>query len=132
MNKTRILVGIALVLQIIFLLLVLVNAPEPPAAIKIGLERLQTNAPTEAATLSKTADGNWIIQTAGDYFRMAGSWFGFIVAVAICSMLVNILIFVLLLIFLRNRKHGGVPVLPSRGEFVTLEHVQKIQNEGGV
>ena len=27
---------------------------------------------------------------------------------------------------------GGVPVLPSRGEIVTLEHVQKIQDEEGV
>ena len=27
---------------------------------------------------------------------------------------------------------GGVPVLPSRGELVTLEHVQKIQDEEGV
>ena len=36
-----------------------------------------------------------------------------------------------------GRKHrsglrGGVPVLPSRGELVTLEHVQKMQNEEGV
>ena len=36
-----------------------------------------------------------------------------------------------------GRKHhsvlrGGVPVLPSRGELVTLEHVQKIQDEEGV
>jgi hypothetical protein len=103
-RKMKILVGIALTLQVVFLLLVLVNAPEPPAAIKVGLERLQTNAPTEAATFSKTADGNWIIQTAGDYFRMADSWFRFIVAVAICSMLVDILIFILLLVFLRSKK----------------------------
>jgi hypothetical protein len=27
---------------------------------------------------------------------------------------------------------GGVPVLPSRGEIVTLEHVQKIQDEEGL
>ena len=27
---------------------------------------------------------------------------------------------------------GGVPVLPSRGEIVTLEHVQEIQDEEGV
>ena len=27
---------------------------------------------------------------------------------------------------------GGVPVLPSRGEIVTLEHLQKIQDEEGV
>ena len=27
---------------------------------------------------------------------------------------------------------GGVPVLPSRGEIVTLEHVQKMQDEEGV
>jgi hypothetical protein len=27
---------------------------------------------------------------------------------------------------------GGVPVLPSRGEIVTLEHVQKIKDEEGL
>jgi hypothetical protein len=27
---------------------------------------------------------------------------------------------------------GGIPVLPSRGELVTLEHVQKIQGKEGV
>ena len=27
---------------------------------------------------------------------------------------------------------GGVPVLPSRGEIVTLEHVQRIQDAEGV
>jgi hypothetical protein len=27
---------------------------------------------------------------------------------------------------------GGVPVLPSRGEIVTLDHVQKIQDQEGV
>jgi hypothetical protein len=32
----------------------------------------------------------------------------------------------------RSVVRGGVPVLPSRGEIVTLEHVQKIQDEEGV
>jgi hypothetical protein len=27
---------------------------------------------------------------------------------------------------------GGIPVLPSRGELVTLEHMQKIQDKAGV
>jgi hypothetical protein len=27
---------------------------------------------------------------------------------------------------------GGVPVLPSRGEIVTLDHVQRIQDKEGV
>ena len=27
---------------------------------------------------------------------------------------------------------GGVPVLPSRGEIVTLDHVQRIQDQEGV
>jgi hypothetical protein len=27
---------------------------------------------------------------------------------------------------------GGVPVLPSRGEVVTLEHVQRLRDEEGV
>ncbi len=27
---------------------------------------------------------------------------------------------------------GGVPVLPSRGEIVTLDHVQRLQDEEGV
>jgi hypothetical protein len=32
----------------------------------------------------------------------------------------------------RSNMRGGVPILPSRGELVTLEHVQKIQDEEGV
>lgn len=32
----------------------------------------------------------------------------------------------------RSGMRGGVPVLPSRGEVVTLEHVQKIRDEEGV
>ena len=32
----------------------------------------------------------------------------------------------------RSGLRGGVPVLPSRGEVVTLEHVQKIRDEEGV
>ena len=103
-RKAKILVSIALILQVVALLLVMVNAPEPSAAIQIGLERLQTNAPTEAATLSKTAEGYWVITTAGDSFRMAGSWFGFIIAVTICSTLVNIVILILVLVLLRNKK----------------------------
>jgi hypothetical protein len=27
---------------------------------------------------------------------------------------------------------GGVPVLPSRGEVVTLEHIQQLQDREGV
>ena len=93
----------ALFLQVAALLLVLVNAPEPRAAIRIGLEQLATNAPSEAATLSKTADGNWIIKTAGDYFQMADSWFGFILMVVCGSMIVNILVFILMLFVLRSQ-----------------------------
>jgi len=103
-RKVRILVCIALVLQAAGLLLIMINAPEPSAAIRIGLERLQSNAPSEAATLAKTADGSWVITTAGDFFRIAGSWFGFITGIAICSALVNILIFILALFLLRNKK----------------------------
>ena len=29
----------------------------------------------------------------------------------------------------RSGLRGGVPVLPSRGELITLEHVQKIQDD---
>jgi hypothetical protein len=32
----------------------------------------------------------------------------------------------------RSGLRSGVPVLPSRGELVTLEHVQKIQDDEGV
>lgn len=32
----------------------------------------------------------------------------------------------------RSGMRGGIPVLPSRGEIVTLEHVQKIRDEEGV
>ena len=32
----------------------------------------------------------------------------------------------------RSSKRGGVPLLPSRGELITLEHVQKIRDAEGV
>jgi len=32
----------------------------------------------------------------------------------------------------RPRLRSGVPVLPSRGEIVTLEHVQRLKDEEGV
>ena len=32
----------------------------------------------------------------------------------------------------RPAMRGGVPVLPSRGEVVTLEHVQKLRDQEGV
>ena len=32
----------------------------------------------------------------------------------------------------RSRMRGGVPLLPARGEVVTLERVQKIRDEEGV
>ena len=32
----------------------------------------------------------------------------------------------------RSSTRGGVPVLPSRGEVVTLEHVQKLRDKEGV
>ncbi|MDD5261433.1 MAG: hypothetical protein PHD76_06245 [Methylacidiphilales bacterium] len=32
----------------------------------------------------------------------------------------------------RPTLRGGVPVLPSRGEVVTLEHVQKLRDEEGI
>ena len=32
----------------------------------------------------------------------------------------------------RSGLRGGIPVLSSRGELVTLEHAQKIQDEEGV
>ena len=32
----------------------------------------------------------------------------------------------------RSAARGGVPVLPSRGEVVTLEHVQQLQDQEGI
>ena len=32
----------------------------------------------------------------------------------------------------RSGLRGGVPVLPSRGEVITLEHVQQLQDKEGV
>jgi hypothetical protein len=108
-RKLKSLIVVAFVLQIVALFLVLVNVPEPSAAIRIGLEELQTNAPAAAATFTKTAEGNWIIKTAGDYFWMANNWFGFIVKVTICSMFLNILFFVSFLFLLRKKKVVSTP-----------------------
>jgi hypothetical protein len=32
----------------------------------------------------------------------------------------------------RSAMRGGVPVLPSRGELITLEHIQRIRDEENV
>jgi hypothetical protein len=32
----------------------------------------------------------------------------------------------------RSAVRGGVPILPSRGEIITLEHIEKIRDEEGV
>jgi len=32
----------------------------------------------------------------------------------------------------RQRLRGGVPVLPSRGQIVTLDHVQRLRDKEGV
>lgn len=106
MNKTRMLVGIALMVQVVFLSLILIAAAAPPAAIRTGLERLQTKVPGEAATISTTTHGNRRIQTAGDSFLMTDSGHGVVTTISICSTLASIAVLVLFLFSLRNKSEA--------------------------
>jgi hypothetical protein len=101
--KTKMLIWIGLILQFTFLLFYLINAPEPSGAIKIGLERLQTACPTEAANIPETIKGAVPIETSGDDFLTAGKGFQYLVSVTIIFVIANILISILLIFSLRKK-----------------------------
>jgi hypothetical protein len=70
--KTKAIIWVELMLQLAFLFYMLYQAPEPHGAIKIGLEKMQAACPSEAPTCIKTAEGNWEVSTAADFFKMGG------------------------------------------------------------
>ena len=101
--KTKALILVGLILQLGFLLFVLIQAPEPHGAIKVGIEHLQESSPSQAPTINKTAEKTWVIKTAGDYFLMADNWFQFIVVATVCFTMTNIIISILLFVTLRKK-----------------------------
>jgi hypothetical protein len=102
--KTKGLVFVGLILQFGFLLFVLVQAPEPRAAIKIGIEHLQESSPSQAPSIDTTTGKTWVIKTAGDFFLMADNWFHFIIGATVCFTLLSMVISILLLVTLRRKK----------------------------
>jgi hypothetical protein len=80
----------------------LFNAPEPSGAIKVGLERLQTACPTEAPKIPEKFTGAVPLETSGDYFRIAGINFEYLVSVTMFFVITNILISILLIFSLRK------------------------------
>ena len=91
-------------LQSAFFFFMLVNASEPRGAIKVGLQRLQAAHPAESPTESRTPEGNLTLETAGDFFSAADGGFQFITNITMISVVVNILMFMLLLVALREKK----------------------------
>ena len=106
--KIKALVWIGLVLQLVFVMFTLIQAPEPHAAIRIGIEQLQSNCPAQAPTAIKTAEGNWIIKTAGDFFTMADSSFQLIIMGSLCFTAISMVISIALLFALRKKKVDAI------------------------
>ena len=101
--KTNMLIWIGFILQFVFLIFFLFNAPEPSGAIKVGLERLQTACPTEAPKIPEKFTGAVPLETSGDYFRVAGINFEHLVSITMSFVIANILTSILL-IFSHRRK----------------------------
>lgn len=101
--KTKAIIVTALALQICFALYVLILAPEPSGAIQVGLEHLQTAAPSEAPTATKTVEGYSILKTSGDFFAAALQMYWFQTKVTLIAVALNILLLFWLL-FIRKEK----------------------------
>jgi hypothetical protein len=101
--KTKILIWIGLILQFAFFIFFLFNAPEPSGAIKVGLERLQAACPTEAPKIPEKFTGAVPLETSGDYFRIAGTNFEYLVSVTMFFVIANILISILLIFSLHKK-----------------------------
>lgn len=95
--KAKFLIWIGLVLQFAFLILYLFTAPEPVGAIRIGLKRLKAACPAEAARLPEITKGVVTLETSGDFFQVAGTWFKSLVSITLGFTVVNIIISILLL-----------------------------------
>jgi hypothetical protein len=102
--RTKALILVGLALQVCFLLFVMVQAPEPHGAIKVGLNMLKENCPAQGITINDTTGNVWNIKTAGDYFFMADDWFQFIIKGTIGFLLISIIISISTLISLRKKK----------------------------
>jgi len=71
--------------------------------IKIGLQRLKDNYPSQALTLDNT-DRIQTLTTAGDFFHVADLQLQMIIRATICFTFVSICFSILLLVMLRRKK----------------------------
>jgi hypothetical protein len=102
--KIKIVILVALVLQICFALFVLVLAPEPSGSIEVGLEHLKTAAPFEAPTGAKTVEGYSILKTSGDFFVAALQMYWLQTKATLIVIALNILFLLWLFLFVRKEK----------------------------
>jgi hypothetical protein len=107
--KVRIVIFIALIIQICFALFTLIFAPEPSGSITVGLEHLKAAAPSEAPTGAKTVEGYSILKTSGDFFVAALQKYWLQIKATLLAVALNILVLLWLLLFIRKEKKVPKP-----------------------
>ena len=65
--KTKVIFAVGLLLQVGLLVFVLMLAPDTHGGIRVGLEKLKENCPTQAPTITPTSSEVLILKTAGDF-----------------------------------------------------------------
>jgi hypothetical protein len=88
--KIKILIFVAIVIQLGALFFVAAQIIEPRDAIEIGLVKLKDNCPAQALTITNPTANVWTIKTAGDDFFMAENWYQFIIKTLCLFTLINI------------------------------------------
>ena len=102
--KPKPLVWIGLIVQFIFLLFFLFRAPEPAGAMRVGLERLKSSHPAEAAKIPEVVHGAVPVETSGDFFQMALIGFESLASATIYFVVASMILSILLLWSLRRNK----------------------------
>lgn len=102
--KTRGLIILGLSLQVCFMLFIMVQAPEPLAAIRVGIEQMEDGKTAQTPTIDLAQEGTWTIRTAGDWFLVAENWFRSIIRATMSFALASVVISVLLLFSTRNKE----------------------------
>ena len=103
--KTKLLILVALVIQLGALFIVLTQVIEPRDAIQIGLSKLKDNCPDQALTITNTTANVWIIKTAGDDFLMAGNWYQFIIKILCFAVLISICLLIAIFFSIRKKQN---------------------------
>ncbi len=102
--KTRGLIILGLSLQVCFLLFIMVQAPEPLAAIRAGIKQMEDGETAQAPTIDQAQKETWTIRTAGDWFLVAENGFRFISRATMSFALASLVFSVLLLFSARNQE----------------------------